>query len=116
MTGYIDEQLRALIRLPVSASRDGNRTEIVVWIDTAFNGSLVMPRQQIANLELAKGSSAEAVLADGRLVELETFACFIDWFGKIYETQIPASDGEYRLLGTMLRRPLLENRLHGQGS
>jgi hypothetical protein len=34
-------------------------------------------------------------------VELETFACFIDWFGNSYETQIAASDGEYPLLGTV---------------
>jgi hypothetical protein len=33
---------------------------------------------------------------------LETFACFLDWFGKTYETQIAASDGDYPLLGTML--------------
>jgi hypothetical protein len=51
---------------------------------------------------MSKQSSAEAILADGRSVELETFACFLDWFGKTYETQLAASDGEYPLLGTML--------------
>jgi hypothetical protein len=49
-----------------------------------------------------KESSAEATLADGHSVELETFACFFDWFGDSYETQIVANDGEYPLLGTML--------------
>ena len=47
-------------------------------------------------------SSAEAVLADGQYVELETFGCFFDWFSSSYETQVVASDGEYPLLGTML--------------
>ena len=56
-----------------------------------------------------KESCAEAILADGSLVELETFACFFDWFGNSYETQIVASDGEYPLLGTML---LDGHRLH----
>lgn len=51
---------------------------------------------------LVKESSAEAILADGRTVELETYACFYDWFGATYETQIVANDGEYPLLGTML--------------
>ena len=88
--------------MPVSASRDGQRTDLVVWIDTAFNGGLAIPRKQVAALGLSKQSSAEAILADGRSVELETFACFLDWFGKTYETQIAASDGEYPLLGTML--------------
>ena len=102
MKGFVDDKLRALLPVPVSASRDGNRTDMVVWIDTAFNGGLVIPRKQVAELGLVKQSSAEAILADGHAVELETFACFFDWFGKSYETQIVAGAGEYPLLGTML--------------
>jgi clan AA aspartic protease len=98
----VDEHLRALLPVPVSVSRDGPRTEIVAWIDTAFNGGLAIPRAQIAGLELTQESSAEAVLADGSKVELETFACFLDWFGNTYQTQVAASDGEFPLLGTML--------------
>jgi predicted aspartyl protease len=102
VNGFVDDKLRALLKVPLSASRAGDRTEIVVWIDTAFNGGLALPRQQVAALGLVKESSAEAILAGGRTVELETYACFLDWFGNCYETQIAASDGEYPLLGTML--------------
>jgi clan AA aspartic protease len=102
LKGFVDDKLRALLRVPVSASRDGNCMDITVWIDTAFNGGLVIPRKQIANLGLVKESSAEALLADGHVVELETFACFFDWFSNSYETQIVASNGEHPLLGTML--------------
>lgn len=102
MKGFVDDKLRALLRVPVSASRDGDRKEILVWIDTAFNGGLVIPNRQIAELGLAQESSAEAILADGSCVELETFACFFDWFGNSYETQIIANNGHYPLLGTML--------------
>lgn len=102
MNGYVDEQRRALLRVPVSASRDGERADLVVWIDTAFNGGLAIPGKMVTALGLSKQSSAEAILADGRAVELETFGCFLDWFGNTYETQIAASDGEYPLLGTML--------------
>jgi clan AA aspartic protease len=98
----VDDRLRALLRVPVSAARDGSRTDIAVWIDTAFIGGLAIPRKQVAELGLVKESSAEAILADGSSVELETFACFLDWFGNTYETQAVASDGEYPLLGTML--------------
>ncbi len=69
VTGFVDDQLRALLRVPVSASRDGQRTDLLVWIDTAFNGGLAIPRQQVAELGLSKQSSAEAILADGRSVE-----------------------------------------------
>jgi hypothetical protein len=34
MTGFVDDQLRAMVRVPVSASCDGPRKEILVWIDT----------------------------------------------------------------------------------
>jgi predicted aspartyl protease len=70
-------------------------------ISEACNGGLVIPRKLIAELGLVKESSAEATLADGQCVELETFACFLDWFGESYETQIVANAGEYPLLGTM---------------
>ena len=102
MKGFVDDKLRALLHVPVSASRDGNRTDLVMWIDTAFNGGLVIPRKQVAELGLVQESSAEAVLADGHTVELATFTCFFDWFNNSYETQIVASDGEYPLLGTIL--------------
>ena len=102
MNGFVDDQLRALLRVPVSASRDGGRTDLVAWIHTAFNGGLAIPRRHVAVLGLSKQSSAEAILADGRSVELEMFACFLDWFGNTYETQIAASDGEYPLLGMAL--------------
>jgi clan AA aspartic protease len=102
MKGFVDEKLRALLRVPLSASRDGIRQDVLVWIDTAFNGGLVLPRKQVAELGLVKESTAEAILADGQLVELETFACFCEWFSNSYATQIVASDSEYPLLGTML--------------
>lgn len=102
MKGFVDDRLRALLRFRVSVSSEGDRSDILAWIDTAFNGGLVVPRKQIAELGLVKESTAEAILADGSLVQLETFACFFDWFGNSYETQIVANDGECPLLGTML--------------
>ena len=102
MNGVVDDQLRALIRVPVAASREGARQEITAWIDTAFNGGLVIPRRKIVELGLVKQSSAEAILANGNVVDVETYVCFLDWFGASYETQVVANDGEFPLLGTML--------------
>ena len=102
MDGVVDAYLRALVGVRVAASRGGPRVELLAWVDTAFNGTLTIPRGQVAALGLPKHSSAEAILADGRVVELETFSCHFDWFGGTYETQVIASDGEYALLGTML--------------
>jgi clan AA aspartic protease len=100
--GTVDDKLRALLPVSVSATVTGQRHDILAWVDTAFNGGLVIPEKQISELGLAKESSAEAILADGTLVELETFACCFHWFNKSYETQVISNDGEVALLGTML--------------
>lgn len=102
MTGLVDEELRALIPIEVSRDADSPRETLQVWIDTAFNGGVVIPRERIVQLGLKKASSIEAILADGQLVELETYACEIAWFGATYRTQVVANDGDFPLLGTML--------------
>ena len=70
MNGFVDDQLRALLPVPVSASLEGNRTEILAWIDTAFNGGLAIPQNLAADLGLLEVSYVEAILADGKSVEL----------------------------------------------
>ena len=95
MNGHVDDKLRTLIPVPVAARETDERKELLAWIDTAFNGSLVIPRKQIQELGLVKESSAEAILADGNTVELETFVCFVEWFGVTYETQVVVNDSEY---------------------
>jgi clan AA aspartic protease len=86
----------------VSAQSGQPKQSLLVWIDTAFNGGLVIPNTQIEALGLKKASSVEAILADGQLTELPTYNCVIDWFGNEYHTQVVANEGRLPLLGTML--------------
>ena len=102
MKGLVDEDLRALLAVRVSATPAGPREALVVWVDTAFNGGLVLPRQIIEQHSLREYSSTPAILADGQRVDLPTFTCYLDWFGKEYRTQVVANDGAYPLLGTTL--------------
>lgn len=102
MKGIVDGDLRALIEVFVGSEPDGEKSSIMDWVDTAFNGGLVLPRKEIDKLGLKEYSSTRAILADGQEVELPTFTCYLDWFGKEYRTQIVANDGAYPLLGTML--------------
>ena len=102
MKGRVDEELRALVPIQVGIGQGNASKEIFAWVDTAFNGSLVIPQAMIDEIGLVMESTAEAVLADGNRVELETYGCCIHWFGKTYETQVVANDSEYALLGTML--------------
>lgn len=102
MNGRVDDKLRALLPIGISAASGDQRQEIVAWVDTAFNGGLVIPKSLVESLALVQESSAEAILADGQVVELETYKCSIDWFGETYETQVVANDSKFPLLGTML--------------
>ena len=51
MNGHVDEQLRPLIPIRATA-RGGEPQEILAWIDTAFNGSLVIPQAKVDELQL----------------------------------------------------------------
>ena len=102
MTGRVDGQMRALLRVPLAAAAGGPRTDIEAWVDTAFIGGLALPRAVAVGLGLSQEASTEAVLADGSKVALEAFGCYLDWFESTYQTQVVAGDGAYPLLGTQL--------------
>jgi clan AA aspartic protease len=102
MNGYVDDGLRALLEVRIGAKASGEKSEVLAWIDTAFTGGLVLPRDEIERLKLKEYSSTPAILADGGQVELATFTCYIDWFGNEYRTQVVANEGAHPLLGTML--------------
>ena len=102
MNGFVDESLRALLDVSIAAAKDARKQRISAWIDTAFNGGLVIPRAQVRHLGLQQASTTQAILANGRSVDLETFTCYLDWFGATYRTQVVAGDGELPLLGTLL--------------
>ncbi len=80
---------------------------MTTWIDTAFDGHLVFSKSLIEQLDVKSLVETEAVLADGSKVILETFVCFLEWFGNRVPLQVIANDGRFPLLGT----GLLEQRV-----
>ena len=102
MRGIVDDDLRALLEIQVGKEANGQKSTVLAWVDTAFNGGLVLTLEEIERLGLKEFSSVPAILADGQLVELPTYTCFLNWFGKEYRTQIVANNGVHPLLGTML--------------
>jgi clan AA aspartic protease len=109
MKGYVDDAGRALLTIRIANARDTPHTEVLVWIDTAFDGHLVLPVALIKDLELESLAQTEGILADGSIVTLETHFCFIEWFGKNVPLQVIANDGRFPLLGTEM---LLDRVLH----
>jgi len=102
MEGYVDQEMRALLSIRIGQRNATPELQIYAWLDTAFNGTLVLPKNVAVELGLPVESIAEAILANGELVELETYGCSINWLGKVYDTQIVTNDSEYGLIGTGL--------------
>lgn len=100
MKGSVDSANRALLGVSIRPAEFDSPVGVVAWIDTGFNGFLIIPRSLIASLGLEEGSTTKAVLADGKQVELESFLCYVDWFGELLAVQVIANDGKFPLLGT----------------
>jgi predicted aspartyl protease len=47
MNGHVDSYGRALLTVSVRPSDVAAAHDVQVWIDTGFNGDLVLPQQQI---------------------------------------------------------------------
>jgi len=105
--GSVDNKSRALLEIPIASELSGLSTSVTTWIDTAFDGHLIFSQNLINELGLDTLAETEAILADGSKVQLETYLCYIDWFGQKMPIQAIANDGEYPLLGT----GLLERRI-----
>src|SRR5689334_8539781 len=102
MNGYVDDSGRALLDLSVTAAAGSSPAALTVWIDTAFTGELVVPRELIESLSLPQSAAVMAGLADGSQVVLETYTCLLDWFGATRSVEVIANDGQYPLLGVGL--------------
>ncbi len=109
MNGQVDSLGRALVAVSVRQSDDATAHDVEVWIDTGFNGDLVLPQRQIDELQLPESGTIRAILADGSEVTLQRYVCRIDWFGERRELEVVANEGEYPLLGFGL---LLGHDLH----
>jgi clan AA aspartic protease len=88
---------------------------LTVWVDAAFNGFLVFPQEMIETLGLQQEAATDAILADGSRVTLESFKCYVDWFGDVLPGQVIANNGKLPLLGTELlaKRRLLIDYIGG---
>lgn len=102
MNGRVDESNRALLEISVCAQVNGNYSPVLTWIDTAFDGHLVFSGKLIEELHLEVLAKTEAVLADGSKVVLDTYLCYVDWFGDRKALQVIANEGRFPLVGTGL--------------
>jgi clan AA aspartic protease len=102
MRGSIDANGRALLSVRLSADRESEPVVIDAWIDTGFTGDLVVPQVIIDRLALPQSGSVDAVLADGSRIEVNTYTCYVNWFGEQRRLEVVANDGAIPLLGVGL--------------
>ena len=102
MIGRVDEEGRALVSIKMGAAKNALVHEVDVWVDTGFNGDLVLPKLYIDEVKVPHVGTAKAVLADGSEVSLKVHLCLIEWFGEIRELNVVANDGSNPLLGVGL--------------
>jgi len=100
--GKVDDRNRALVDLQFRRTPNSSVANVTAWIDTAFDGHLVFPAPLIEELKLESLAETEAILADGSKVTLETFVCYLHWFGTLIPLQMVANAGKLPLLGTGL--------------
>jgi clan AA aspartic protease len=99
---WIDEECRAMVEVQVANHARTPRQCIHAWIDTAFDGHLVMPKSEIERLELSVLADTDAILADGSTARLRCYYCVFDWMGQTVPVQVVENIANPPLIGTAL--------------
>jgi len=99
---WIDGQNRAMLEVSIAAHARSKRENIEAWLDTAFDGHLVMPKSEIVRLGLGVLADTDAVLADGSTTRLRCYYCVVDWLGETIPIQVVENAGSLPLVGTAL--------------
>ena len=102
MKAWIDEENRAIVEVCVANHARSQRQSIQAWIDTAFDGHLVMPKSEIERLGLGVLADTDAVLADGSTARLRCYYCVVDWMDQTIPVQVVENIGNLPLIGTAL--------------
>ena len=79
MKAWIDNENRAIVEVNIASHAKAKRQIVNAWIDTAFDGYLVMPKSEIESLCLKVLADTDAILADGTTTRLRCYYCVVDW-------------------------------------
>ena len=102
MNGRVDQANRALLGLTIRHPVPPTPLVIEAWIDTAFDGDLVIPQAVLDAWGALPDSFIKARMADASQATLATYICTVAWFGGEHAIQVIAGGGQFPLLGTGL--------------
>jgi predicted aspartyl protease len=102
MKGIVDDSGRAILPVAILCTKHPTGVQDDVWIDTGFTGDLVLLESHVKDLEQEVTGSIDGVLADGSQVELSTYHCHLNWFGRVRDLEVIANSGQTPLIGVGL--------------
>ena len=100
MIGFVSPQNRPVLRLTISGA---NTQEFECWLDTGFDGGLLLNQETVALLGLEVGSTVTALLADGSAIETQSYRAMVEWEGQKQRVQVVQAGG-LPLIGLALLR------------
>lgn len=100
MIGFVSPQGRPILRLVISGT---STQEIECWLDTGFDGGLLLNQETVASLGLEAGSTITALLADGSAIEAQSYRAIVEWEGQKRRVQVVQAEG-LPLIGLALLR------------
>jgi clan AA aspartic protease len=102
ITGQVDRAtLSPIVPLTLFSGKN-ERSTIQTIVDTGYNGELILPENNIQELDLEFVGTIDGELANGEIVEMKLFKGRLQWFGSIEEVAIGSTESESPLLGTQL--------------
>jgi len=97
--GYFNSNDEPVIKLDLIS------TTIEVLIDTGFAGSLIIPEQLSAGLELHFEGFDEFLTATGELLVARAYSAYVNWFGRPTRVAVAVTpDVKEPLLGSRMLR------------
>lgn len=82
---------------------DGQTVEATAVIDTGFNGNVALPSETIERLDLEPIGHLQALLGDGRQVQLAVYDATVLWHGEDRDVEAVSSEA-----GTLVGMALLK--------
>lgn len=92
ITGKI-KNLEAIIELEIFGSAQQPQ-QIMVVIDTGYNGYLTLPNNVITALQLPFAGNRQATLADGSVIVLDVYLAAMTWHGQQRDVLVSQAEGE----------------------
>jgi clan AA aspartic protease len=103
LTGTVNTRREPIISVTVRGPSSDATLEVLV--DTGFDGSLLLPRDIAARLDLSTVTTTTGALADGTRVRLDIARAQVDWLAGPRAVFVYVADAPEVLLGASLLAP-----------